>query len=336
MTHNESDDILRLDDLLTKTSIFKYKASHAFDKQSLYVNYYGYKGHDFTINNLTGLPMSFNEHQWKFLEENHTGGSLIIFGSPTEMLIIDDQGRMVGSKDTEIINEIAGAKYMPPNQIGYSSAGNPDTAFELDEFIFFPNDLIGNYELNIKGTGNGEYTLQFAQFDPATEVEYSDVTTFIYNIKEDEIHRYEISIDDSINPTRILTIDFDIKPGSCTNHINTKSKGVFSAAILGTEDLDVTSINPETILLGRDGIEDKVSPIRWSYEDSISVAESCDNNDINGDSYTDLIFKFDSQTLVNTLNLGEATGEIISLQLTGNLKDENVQIEGIDTVSVIK
>jgi len=332
-------DILNYDDLL---DIFAhYKAWYAFDERHSEV-YTGklsqeiYFGHDFELD-----PWRFGyepkaSDQWKFWKEGGTKSFFMIAGSPIKMLIIDEQGKRVGSADIGIVKEIPGAKYMPPGQIGYFDRSDPSTAFELDEFIFLPDGPKSKYELIVTGTDDGEYTIQFGQFDASFSDEYSDVTTFTYNIKKDEVQTYEISIDGFINPVRILSVNFNIKPGSCTNPINTKSKGVIPAAILGMEDFDVRSINPETILLGRDGIEDKVSPIRWSYEDSVSAVESCDNNDINGDGYADLIFKFDSQTLVNTLNLGEAKGEMISLQLTGNLEDEKVQIEGIDTVSIIK
>jgi hypothetical protein len=59
----------------------------------------------------------------------------------------------------------------------------------------------------------------------------------------------------------------DIKPGSCPNPFNVKSKGVLPVAILGAEDFDVTMIDPSEILLSRDGIEEGVPPLRWSYED---------------------------------------------------------------------
>jgi hypothetical protein len=57
------------------------------------------------------------------------------------------------------------------------------------------------------------------------------------------------------------TVDVDIKPGSCPNPLNVKSKGVLPVAILGTEDFDVGMIDPTSIMLAG------VSAIRSSYED---------------------------------------------------------------------
>lgn len=51
-----------------------------------------------------------------------------------------------------------------------------------------------------------------------------------------------------------IDIGIDIKPGSCPNPVNIKSKGVFPVAILGTEDFDVDTIDIASIrLAGVDG-----------------------------------------------------------------------------------
>ncbi|MQY56694.1 hypothetical protein GH140_00640, partial [bacterium] len=65
-----------------------------------------------------------------------------------------------------------------------------------------------------------------------------------------------------------IPVFVDIKPGSCPNPLNLKSKGVLPIAILGTEDFDVTKIDPATLILVREGYEEPgVSPLRWAYED---------------------------------------------------------------------
>jgi hypothetical protein len=50
----------------------------------------------------------------------------------------------------------------------------------------------------------------------------------------------------------IIQVYVDIKPGSCPNPINLKGKGVLPVAICGTEDFDVKTIDPESILLTRE------------------------------------------------------------------------------------
>ena len=46
-----------------------------------------------------------------------------------------------------------------------------------------------------------------------------------------------------------ILLPVDIKPGSCPNPINVKSKGVLPTEILGTEDFDVTMVDPASVRL---------------------------------------------------------------------------------------
>ncbi len=136
-----------------------------------------------------------------------------------------------------------------------------------------------------------------------------------------------------------LLIHVDIKPGSCSNPINVKSKGVLPVAVLGIEDFDVTTIDPSEILLSRDGIEEGVSPLRWSYEDVATPfegePEAC--HERGGDGYMDLTLKFDVPELVGTLALNQLAGETILLQLTGILPDEyaGTPIVGEDAIRLL-
>lgn len=137
-----------------------------------------------------------------------------------------------------------------------------------------------------------------------------------------------------------IEVYVDIKPGSCPNPFNTKSKGVLPVAVLGTEDFDVTTIDPATIQLTREGYEVGVSPLRWSYEDVATPFEGelCDCHDLNGDGYMDLTLKFDTQEVKDTLDLEAEADNTIPLLITGNLKEEagGTPIEGSDCVWVLK
>jgi hypothetical protein len=95
----------------------------------------------------------------------------------------------------------------------------------------------------------------------------------------------------------VISVDVDIKPGSCPNPLNKKSKGVLPVAVLGTEDFDVTAIDPETIELTLEGVEGGVSPLRWNYEDVATPFEGelCDCHELEGDGILDLTLKFDTQ-----------------------------------------
>jgi len=121
-----------------------------------------------------------------------------------------------------------------------------------------------------------------------------------------------------------IEVVIDIKPGSCPNSLNRKSKGVLPVAICGTDEFDVTTIDPSTIQLTRDGVEGYVELLRWSYEDVATPyeGEECDCHDLNGDGYMDLSLKFSTQEVVGNLELVLVAGETIPLIVTGNLKEE--------------
>ena len=138
-----------------------------------------------------------------------------------------------------------------------------------------------------------------------------------------------------------LPVAVDIKPTSCPNPLNVKSKGVLPVAILGTEDFDVTTIDPETIRLNRscEGCVG-VAPIRWDYEAVAKPFEGelCGCHELN-DTYMDLTLKFDTQELVEKLDLCPLDDrEEIPLIITGNLKEEDggTPIEGEDCIWVLK
>jgi len=106
------------------------------------------------------------------------------------------------------------------------------------------------------------------------------------------------------------------------------------------EDFEVTCIDPLTIRLSREGIEEGVAPIRSGYKDVATPFEGelCDCNDLNGDGYMDLTLKFPVTALVETLGLDEVAGETIPLTLTGNLKEEEggTAITGQDCVQILE
>ncbi len=135
-------------------------------------------------------------------------------------------------------------------------------------------------------------------------------------------------------------VSVDIKPQSCPNPLNLKSKGVLPLAILGAEDLDVMSIDPSTVRISRAGSEMGVAPIRWSSEDVSTPFEgdSCECHEQGGDGYLDLTLKFNSQELVEQLDLHQYAGESVSLFITGNLKEEygSTPIEGQDCIKILK
>jgi len=133
-------------------------------------------------------------------------------------------------------------------------------------------------------------------------------------------------------------VPLDIKPTSCPNPLNVKSKGVLPVAILGTDSFDATQVDPSTITL------QGVAPIRWAIADVAAPyspyigKESCQNCTTAGpDGYSDLTLKFDAQAIVDVLGEVE-DGDCVKLTITGWLKGEfgGGPIIGEDLVWILK
>jgi hypothetical protein len=126
-----------------------------------------------------------------------------------------------------------------------------------------------------------------------------------------------------------ILVDVDIKPGSCPNPLNVKSRGILSVAVLGSEDFDVNGIDIASIRLAG------IAAIRNDFEDigtSLVDANECECTTEGPDGFPDLILKFETQMIVEAL--GEVDhGDELVLELTGVLADET-PIEGSDCVII--
>jgi hypothetical protein len=139
----------------------------------------------------------------------------------------------------------------------------------------------------------------------------------------------------TIIPT--IEVYIDVKPQSWPNPLQLKERGVLPVAICGTEDFDVTTIDPETVELTLEGLGIGVHPLRWSYEDVATpyMGEPWGGHDLGPDGYLDLTLKFKTQEVIETLGLDAfSDGDVIILMLTGNLKAEfgGTPIHGQDYV----
>lgn len=123
-------------------------------------------------------------------------------------------------------------------------------------------------------------------------------------------------------------VSVDVKPRSCPNTLNVKSKGVLPVAILGTNEFNVNDIDVATIKLA--GVE----PLRSSLEDVSSPSTPGNCSDVGLDGIPDLTLKFSIQEIVAALGDVE-DGEEIPLTLTGKLS-KDLQIEGEDTILIVK
>ena len=148
-----------------------------------------------------------------------------------------------------------------------------------------------------------------------------------------------LTLEKTAPPSPMIEVYFDVKPGSCPNPINPGKKGVTPVAILGTEEFDVTTIDPETVQLTLEGMDVGVAPLRSDYEDVATPFDPVDDaccHDLNGDGFMDMTLKFDTPTLVETLGL-TYSGEMIQLQVVGNLNEESggTSIMGEDCVLIL-
>jgi len=131
------------------------------------------------------------------------------------------------------------------------------------------------------------------------------------------------SIEGNVLPQAVL----DIKPGSCENPLNLRSRGVLPAAILGTGGLNAAGIDPASVRLAG------VAPVRSSLEDAGAPGDC----GAGPDGIPDLALKFDTQAIVQAI--GARFGSIhdrrtVVLPFEAKLRDGRV-IRGEDTVLLI-
>jgi hypothetical protein len=131
-------------------------------------------------------------------------------------------------------------------------------------------------------------------------------------------------IGDACDPIRDVMVD--IKPGSDLNPLNVQSRGKLPMAILGSATFDVNMVDPSTVLLNWDGLTpvdgmDAAPPERWAWED------------VDGDGFMDVTFKFNMNVLRPFTVTHEEPGELV-MRLAGVLSD-GTQIAGEDALHVI-
>ena len=106
-----------------------------------------------------------------------------------------------------------------------------------------------------------------------------------------------------------IPVELDVKPDSEENPVNLNARGVLPAAVLGTEEFNVTQIDPCTVYLSG------AAAARWH------------NEDVNGDGRMDLLFQFP----ITELELEPEDSEAV---LTGTTWS-GVAIRGSDAVQLV-
>ena len=131
------------------------------------------------------------------------------------------------------------------------------------------------------------------------------------------------------NAPEYIEVEVHIKPPNCIGApINVKSQGVTPVVIAGSEDFDVTLIDPDSIEL------EGATPVGSAME----YASLC--NEVEGDGELDLVLKFSTDELVDGIkaSLGEGEtlqdGQMVPLHLTGYLDDSTPIREKEDSLWV--
>lgn len=134
----------------------------------------------------------------------------------------------------------------------------------------------------------------------------------------------------------MIPVVVDIAPGLCPNHLRVDSPLTIPVGVLGTEDLEITAIEPATVRLSREGLAGDITPLNYAYKDlgSPLIGGRCECRELVGDGLEDLVFYFDIKALVAALGLAGQIGETVPLTLSGKLVTGDT-ISGVDCALVI-
>lgn len=196
----------------------------------------------------------------------------------------------------------------------------------------------GRFETHYDVSYVGDTLSSLDILDAAGTYTYDGLTRFYFNEVDCGFEVIGMILEQTKISRIPVEVPVDIKPGGCPNPVNLKARGSVPVAVLGTADLDVTTIDPASIRLNG------VAPTHSSYEDVGTpfmpymgkVDCDMDCNEMGGDGWMDLTLQFDAQELGATLhNSGE--GACMTVILTGNFADEHGgrPIIGEDVVNVL-
>lgn len=181
-------------------------------------------------------------------------------------------------------------------------------------------DALGNFSATIPGSAitGPSHTIAATVF--ATDPDNTSVTADItINVPQPE-----------------AAGEFDVHPTSCPNPFTLGRQGVVPAAILGASGLDVSDIDPSTVVLtGPEG--DMASPIRWNIEDvaapdEFPEPEQRDHCGTNGpDGFDDLTLKFHAGDFRAALGADVEVGDVVIVTITAETS-EGATITATDVV----
>jgi hypothetical protein len=127
----------------------------------------------------------------------------------------------------------------------------------------------------------------------------------------------------------------DIKPTSCPNPVKLTSKGVVPVALLGSEDFDASSIDPDSLMINgecpaiRTALEDVSAPFTGERSDPVAEGDCTTDGP---DGYDDMTAKFDKECVVTTTDLIERGPELWTITGIYTDSDGNTQEFSADDV----
>ena len=166
-------------------------------------------------------------------------------------------------------NEGIGLGGPVPGQPGIITPGGSDNFYVLVSY----NDLFGNTAGDIDGwipLGPGNISADPLFVDPPNDVHLSSASPAIdagdpmlvpedgqvdidgdprvLDGNGDGSEVVDMGVDEYVR--RTITVVIDIKPDSLINHVNPRSRGVIPVALLGSESMDVTTLDPASLRFG--------------------------------------------------------------------------------------
>ncbi|MHC4776507.1 MAG: hypothetical protein ACYTBR_14750, partial [Planctomycetota bacterium] len=209
----------------------------------------------------------------------------------------------------------------------FSPGGVPleQEPFEANVDLGYEGDTIGSLDILD--------ALGIYDFDGLTSFGFNLWAIFPDNVAM-EIDFEQMTISAEVGVTAAV----DIKPGSCPNSFNRKSRGKLPVAVLGTADFDVADIDVDTVEVSRaDGVGGSVAPLRTGSGDvgTPFEGEPCDCHEMGGDGWDDLTLKFRSREVVAALELGTLMGgDFVELTVSGSLLD-GTPFSGTDCIRLV-
>jgi len=244
---------------------------------------------------------------------------------PTGLTIDDNDNIFVACRTSSSVFRLDALGVDPP-QLLATLPGTTNTVAYASEGIFAGDLFVGT---QVDGTihrvdpDTGEASLFAAGFLQIACIAFGpDGSMFVSEPGGDAIYR--------ITPST-LSLNLDIKAGSCPNPLNLKSRGKLPVALLGTEEFDVSTIDPASITLARaDGTGGHVVPFDGPPGPNVTIedvgtpfdGELCDCHEVEGDGIDDLSIKFSRPEVVAALELATfEPGATVELVVSGQLQD---------------